>query len=201
MASVVDICNLGLSLLGVQNISSLSEASTEARACQQFYASSRDGLLAGYPWGFAERSKILAEITNDKMGSWAHCYEMPGDMLKIRLVRPPYGQGVNIYEGARALQSFPHHLSGDKIYSNVGQAVLVYTGRIDDPALYPPLFVTALANTLASWLAIPLTKSPDIQGRMLQLAQSTTLAAQMADANQEVHFYDGVSEFVEARGL
>ena len=45
MSSVIAICNLALSNVGKDNISSLDEAGAEARACRQFYDLTRDALL------------------------------------------------------------------------------------------------------------------------------------------------------------
>jgi len=194
-ASSIDICNMALSQLGAQNIASLMEASPEARACQQFYTNVRDGLLAGYPWGFARRDKALAEVVNIRVGAWTHAYSCPVDMLKVEMVRPPYAEGLGGDGGI-----FPYDLSGDIIYSNVAKAVMIYTGRVEDPALFPPLFVTAFAYHLSFWLAMPLTRSSELQGRMLQLAQNATGLAQMADANQTGHFYDDGLGLLEARG-
>src|SRR6187402_875820 len=90
MSSIVSICNLALSHLGKDNISALSDAGAEARACNQFFEITRDTLLQVYPWRFAGKTASLAEITNDKPGSWAYAYNRPTDCLKIRWLRPEY---------------------------------------------------------------------------------------------------------------
>jgi len=192
---------MALSMLGAQNIASLTEGSTEARAANQFYALSRDELLASYPWRFAQKQITLAQIINDKAGAWGFAYQMPVDCLKIGLVRPPYGAGALIDEGVLATLAFSYSLEAGKIYSHIDKAVLLYTGVQENTSLYSALFVEALATKIAARLAMPLTKSMEIQGRLVQLAQMSVSAAMAADANQTAHFDQGVGDFIKARGV
>ena len=53
MASEVDICNRALSKLGAARITSLTEDSVNARACNAMYESVRDAELRAHPWNFA----------------------------------------------------------------------------------------------------------------------------------------------------
>jgi len=191
MASVVEICNLACSLIGADNINSLSETSPQARACTQFYATTRDGLLSSYPWHFATRQIALAEMVNDRKDQWAHAYVRPQDALKILSLRSHDGGGAG---------ELAYHARGGILYTHVKNAVLLYTARLEDTSLYPPLFVNALANQLSGWLAMPLTRSHEIQARCFQLAQQATLTAQMADSADEHYFYGHMSEFVLSRG-
>lgn len=200
MASKVEICNLALSSLGKENINAMTEQSAEARACNQFYNHARDTLLQAYPWGFAGRTRSLAEIANDKPGQWGHAYERPTDCLKVRWVRPEYGSAPHCRLSTQEEISFPHELEGDKIYCDLSPAFLRYTFKLDDPTKYPPLFVDALAFHLAVRLAIPLTRDPKMRADAYQLAIATTGTAQMWDANEEQHSSDIDSEFVEVRG-
>ena len=88
MSSFVEICNLALSNEGKDNICSLTDASAQARACNQFYEITRDTLLHSYPWRWAGKTKVLAELANDRMGDWLHAYQRPPDCLKIRWLLP-----------------------------------------------------------------------------------------------------------------
>lgn len=61
MASTdVEICNLALSRIGANTITSLSANSAkEDRLCNQFYTQFRDELLRSYPWNFAKKAVRL----------------------------------------------------------------------------------------------------------------------------------------------
>jgi len=194
MASVVEICNLALSLIGADNINSLSEATPQARACAQFYEMTRDGLLVSFPWHFATHQRALAEITNERKDLWAHAYIRPLDALKIISLRP--GGDKTSLNGDVL---FAYHAQGGVIYTDVKDALLLYTARLEDSSLFPPLFVNALACQLSGWLAMPITRSHEVQNRCLQMAEQATRTAQMADSGDENYIFGHKSEFVASR--
>lgn len=182
MSSIVAICNLALSNIGKENITSLTEASTEARACRQFYDHTLGTLLQAYPWRFAGKTVALAEVANDRAGRWAHAYQRPSDCLKIRSI------GAGDYDAEAGL-----------IYADASPAVLTYTAQIEDPSRFPPLFADALSWHLAVRLAMPMTRDPKIRADAWQVAQQMTGLAQMADANEVRENSDIDSDLVASR--
>lgn len=199
MTSIVSICNLALSNLGAGNINDLGEASTEARACSQFYEVTRDLLLQSYPWRFAGKTQSLAELENDKPGAWAYSYKRPADCLKVRWVRRQYSRYDDCPQTPQTEIANPYDIEGERIYCNLSPAFLCYTFKLTDPTRYPPLFVEALAWHLAVRLAMPLTRDPSIRNDAFQLAQAARLAAEMADANEVRETSDHISELVTGR--
>lgn len=201
MSSVVSICNIALGQhLGKRNITALTEASTEARYCNQFYEQSRDMLLQSYPWSFAGKTASLAEVANDKLGRWGYAYRRPNDCLKVRWVRPEYSETEC---GPMSLQEelrYPYEIEGETIYCNLSPAYLRYTWAITDPTKFPPAFVDALAASLAARLAYPITKDRQLRNEMAQLARQLQITAETLDANEERNTSDHVSDFEEARG-
>lgn len=199
MASVVSICNLALSNIGKDNISALTDAGAEARACSQFYEHVRDTMLQAYPWRFAGKTQSLAEIANDKPGQWGYAYERPSDCLKPRWVRPAYSEDDPALTAQEEI-SFPHDVDGQVIYCNLSPAFLRYTVRLTDPTRFSALFVDALSWNLAVRLAMPLTRDPKIRSEAFQIANLMTGQAQMADANEARDTSDHATEFVTGRG-
>jgi len=206
MASVVSICNLALSNVGKKNITDLTEKSAEARACNQFYAHTRDVLLQSYPWKAAAKTLSLGEIDNDKPGAWRYAYTRPSDCLQVRWIRPRYASdGVNLDACGPDLDTigrelqYPYELEGDALYCNLSPALLRYTFRLVDPTKFSPLFVETLAWHLAVRLAMPLTKDPKIRADALTVAKNTQASAEAADANQERHSSDIMSDFISVR--
>src|SRR5690606_29732456 len=132
MTSVVSICNLALSNVGKENINDLSEPTAEARACNQFYAHTRDALLQGYPWGFAGKTVSLGAVTNDRAKEWAYAYARPTDCLKVRHVQDENA----LFVGQDAA---PYDVEGQRIYCDLSPALLHYTFRLTDPTRYSPL--------------------------------------------------------------
>lgn len=199
MSSVVAICNIALSDLGKDRINSLSEASAEALACNQFYTHERDTLLQAYPWRFAGKTAALAQVTNTKPGAWDYAYKRPVDCLKVRWLRREYSADDTCPQTLQQEISNPYEIEGDLIFCNLSPAYLRYTYRHDDPSKYPPLFIDALAAKLAVRLAMPLTRDPDIRTTAYKFAVQAYNTAAAADANEVRESSDHDSDLVEAR--
>ncbi|MHB0785577.1 hypothetical protein [Bradyrhizobium sp. 5.13L] len=200
MASEVSICNLGLSNLGKDNINALTEPTAEARACNQFYAHTRDLLLQGYPWRFATKTIALAQVANDKAGKWGYAYKRPIDCLKPLWIRPEYSIDNPCRQTRQEEISNPYEIAGEVIYCDLSPAFLRYIWRLTDPARFPPLFVEALSWHLSVKLAMPLTRDPKVRADAFQLAMRMQGAAEMADANEARETSDHESDLVSGRG-
>lgn len=200
MSSVVFICNLALSNIGKSNISDVNEDSAEARYCKQFYAHTRDMLLQAYPWRWAQRTQILAEITNDKLNRWGHAYRRPSDCLKARRVLDRMLTDYIPHDRETVKGGgFAYDIEGSTIYTDLDPAYLEYTRRAEDPTVYPPLFQDALSWQLAVRLAMPLTRDPKVRADAYQLAQQVQGQAAEADANEVRKVDDNPAEMIEAR--
>lgn len=199
MTSVVSICNLALTNIGAKSINDLAEASTEARACKQFYEITRDMMLQAYPWRFAGKTQALAELANNKPGAWQYAYKRPGDCLKVRWIRPAYSDTDPSPLTLQDEVTTPYEIEGETIYCGLSPAFLRYTFKLVDPSKYPPMFVEALAWNLAVRLAMPITRDPNIRKEAFQLAMASAASAQAADANEVRETSDHDSQFVTGR--
>lgn len=112
MTTVVDICNRALLVLGSQRtISSLSQDSVEAKACNQIYPNVRDDLLRMAPWNCAFNTTNLTYITSipgtpentssatnlwqkgQPAPPWAYEYQYPVDCLRPCWITPQTATG------------------------------------------------------------------------------------------------------------
>lgn len=198
MSSVVDICNLALGRLGLKAfISSLDEATAEAEVCNRFFNATRDAALASAPWPFAKKRATLALLSGVTRAGWAFCYAKPSDCLSPRFV-------WNGLRNPRPDQLIPFELElGDADGSHIictdhPGAELVFTKRVDNPTLFHPLFVNALAWRLASELAAPLSGKPDLAKAAWAAWLSTKSEAHAATLN-EAHEPVAESVFITER--
>lgn len=200
MVSVVSICNLALSNLGKDTINALSEASAEARACNQFYEQTRDTLLQVYPWRFAGKTQALASLTNDKPGAWGCAYKRPNDCLKVRWVRPQFSLTDPCPQTLQEEIGNPYDIEGETLYCNIETAFLRYTWRLTDPTKFTPLFVDALSWALTVRLAMPLTRDMKQRNDAVKLAKMARGEAETADASEVRETSDHETDFVKGRG-
>jgi hypothetical protein len=184
MASTVSICNLALGHLGADRIDALSEASSEARACNRFYQQTLDALLAaGPPWRFARHEAVLAELTGVASGAFAHAHALPVDLLRVRVLQPADTSGALAADDDAG--GIAYALAADRLFCDVSPVSLSYIRRIDDPSKFSPLFVEALSWHLAARLAMPLTRDAGQRQAAFQMALQTQAAASAAEANDE----------------
>ena len=180
MLSVVSLCNTALTILGqTRHIVSLTEASTEARLCSLCYDKAREGLLCEYPWRFATMTSALSELT-ESSSVWRHVYAVPSGCLFMQKVCAPEdtAQKAEPFDMGRTS-------SGPAVFTNVQNAVGVYTFSVSDPLEFPPLFAEALAWRLALDLAVPLTGGKtSLREHLTQYYINARTQAVLKDANE-----------------
>ncbi len=184
-----------MTLGSAATISQLDEGSTESIPCRAHFAQVRDTILRAFPWNWARRRVALTNLGNPP-SNWGFSYAYPTDCLQaLSLVLP----GARI---PRRDLAPPFEIGNDGtrrvIYTDLAQAELVYTGRVENVALWDPLAQEALVNLLASKIAMPLAVKPDLaQGAMNAYRVAMTMAA--AQSLNEGHDLEPESEFLTAR--
>ena len=83
MASVVDICNSALNLLGASTISALTEDSKNARLCNQRYEPIRDRMFRSHAWNCLTKRVQLAKDSAAPVIEYANQYTLPADCLRV----------------------------------------------------------------------------------------------------------------------
>jgi len=188
MVSEVSICNMALGNLGKDGINSLDEASAQALACRCFYGAARDELLSLYPWHFARKQSVLADLGRPPSSQWKHACRRPVDCLKISaLSEHPFGHQGRTHHAA-------FELIGETILCDVSPAFLDYTARITDPAFYPPLFIEALSWSLAARLTVPMLQDPRLRADSYQMAAHILRQASAHDAREARECFDLLSQ-------
>lgn len=198
MASEVSIYNMALTNVGdFTTVATPADHTKQAKICGIHYANCRDRALAAHWWPFATRRRALALSTTEPPEEWQYAYGMPSDC-----VTPQY-----LADGGRVRrpeQAIPFTIEDDGagtplLLTDQKDAVLVFTARIESPALYPPDFEYALGWLLASAIVVPLSLKPDFRVMAVQeyLRAITTAKARAENGVQRDPPPDG--EFVAAR--
>lgn len=140
--SEVSICNGALTHVGASFITSFEDGTETADLCAEHYPTTRDALLARFPWGFATKRAQLAQNATAPLFNWLYAYELPNDYL--RLIE------TNI-DGAA------YSIEGRAIVTDEAAPVkIAYVARIEDTGFFPEYFRELLEYVLADKLAFKL---------------------------------------------
>lgn len=149
MASVVHICNRALQRLGADSITSSSDDSREARACNLAYTSVRDSLLRSHPWSFAIKRASLAASSTSPVSGYDYKYQLPSDCLRL-LPTDSYEQ-TTMYDWK---------VEDGYIVTNDSAPIEIrYISRVDDPNKFDSLFAEALGARMAMEMCEQITQS------------------------------------------
>lgn len=189
MASEVGICNQALQLLGASSITTLTEGSVNANACNLIYEDTRDALIRSHPWKFAIKiTQITANVTAPAFGR-ARSFTLPDDYLAPL---PPYPEDHDI--------NLDWIREGDAIYTDDSSPLdFRYVAQITDPDEMDVLFRKALSATLALELAEQLTQSNTKIANISAILDSTLAAAKRASSFEAVNHEPPVDEWVRTR--
>lgn len=200
--NTTDICNMALSSIGQGRIVTLTEDSEPARQCAIYYDLLRKSLLDTFRWGFAERSKKLAEV-NAEMPGWDHVYAVPND---CRIVRQIYNRnkrlGTSELTKEHAYHQFKISLVDEStkvVMVNMEDAWMDYTADVKNAEMFNSFFCEALAHKLAYYLAMPLSGSQSIKQTEYQLYQTTIQQAMLASAIENHHKIQWSQKYFDAR--
>jgi len=214
----IDICNMALSRLGTQStITSLTDGSTEANACNTFYTVTLNAVLANpqseaypnYSWQWARRIAALttASSTNPR---WTYECALPADCVDVcELVDNSIPQARwkpqrRFFEGNIPFEEGLGTAGTTNlipvIWTDLATPSLVLISNALPLANWPPAFLEAFTYHLAHRIAIPLTGSGELAAQMASAASMMTANAIQADQRVELQSLDYVPDDIKARG-
>lgn len=156
VASVEDICNLALTALGEDVITSLTDNSHRARLCRLHYGAAREKLLRAYRWNFAIADAILApEADAPASGRFAYKFMKPRDCLAV--IAPIDQNDTRWNKIAYTGGNAPYKVEGNFVLSDSNPLYITYIKDVTAPADMDSLFVAALAFALAKSVCMALT--------------------------------------------
>ena len=83
MASVVNICNSALNLIGASTISALTEDTKNARLCNQRYEPVRNRIFRSNNWNCLVKRVEIAQNTTAPVMEYSYAYALPRDNLRV----------------------------------------------------------------------------------------------------------------------
>ena len=157
MAGHIDIINRALSKLGENRITSLDDNCKAAALAQSIYPMLRDQEISSHNWGFARKRTMLPTLSEKPLFGFPWAYLLPSDCLRVieagSWPAPQMADLINAPNQSYTIEN------GQILSYETPPLCLVYLARVEDVALYPPVFSETLASHLAYEMAESLTGS------------------------------------------
>ena len=118
MASVVDICNSALNLLGASTISTITEDTKNARLCNQRYEPIRNRVMRSHNWNCLIKRVQLAQDSTAPVVEYSYAYTLPTDCLRV----------LKIHNGSTdsIKSALDYKIEGRKVVTDETTIYLVY---------------------------------------------------------------------------
>tara|TARA_R100000805_G_C3608437_1_gene108897 strand:- start:471 stop:1091 length:621 start_codon:yes stop_codon:yes gene_type:complete len=146
----LSICSDALISLGASPLSSFTEGTDAAQACDRLYPDLKNTLLSTYVWSWTLNKIQLARLSTSPVNEWEHAYQMPGDHLTGALA---------VFETDGTAQRsvrYGWEIYGDQLVTNMDTVFIDYQRTVTE-AKMPNYFVRLLRTALAAELAIVIT--------------------------------------------
>ena len=191
MASVVNICNSALNLLGASTISALTDDTKNARLCNQRYEPVRNRVFRGHNWNCLIKRVQLAANSTDPVMEYAKSYALPSDCLRV----------LKIHNGTTdsIASDLDYKIEGKNIVTDETTVYLVYIALDTDPNNYDVYLREAISHQLAADLAYAITNNATLANNYMTRADERLREARFIDATENSLDTVEANEFTNAR--
>ena len=191
MASVVNICNSALNLIGASTISALTEDTKNARLCNQRYEPVRNRVFRSHNWNCLIKRVQLAANSTDPVVEYAKSYALPSDCLRV----------LKIHNGTTdsIASNLDYKIEGRNIVTDQTTVYLVYIALDEDPNNYDTYLREAVSHQLAADLAYAITNNATLANNYMTRADERLREARFIDATENSLDTVEANEFTDAR--
>jgi hypothetical protein len=191
MASVVDIANSALNLLGASTISALTDDSKNARLCNQRYEPVRNRVFRSHAWNCLTKRVQLAQDTTAPVVEYSYAYTLPSDCLRVLKIHTGVTDSI--------ASDINYKVEGRKVKTNEGTVYLVYVALVTDPNEYDVYLQEAISHQLAADIAYAVTNNATLANNYMDRADERLREARFIDATENSLGIIESNEFTDAR--
>ena len=191
MASVVNMCNSSLNLLGASTISALTDDTKNARLCNQRYEPVRNRVFRSHSWNCLHKRVQLAQNSTAPVVEYDHAYALPSDCLRV----------LKIHNGTTdsIASALDYKLEGRNIVTDIDTVFLIYIALDTDPNNYDTYLRESISHQLAADLAYAITNNATLATNYMTRADERLREARFIDATENSLGTIEASEFTNAR--
>ena len=191
MASVVNMCNSALNLLGASTISALTDDTKNARLCNQRYEPVRNRVFRSHAWNCLHKRVQLAQNSTAPVVEYDHAYALPSDCLRV----------LKIHNGTTdsIATSLDYKLEGRNIVTDEGTVYLIYIALITDPNEFDVYLQESISHQLAADICYGITSNATLAKNYMERADERLREARFIDATENALGTIESNEFTDAR--
>ena len=191
MASVVNMCNSALNLLGASTIAALTDDTKNARLCNQRYEPVRNRVFRSHAWNCLHKRVQLAQNSTAPVVEYDHAYALPSDCLRVLKIHNGTTDSI-----ATALD---YKLEGRNIVTDIDTVFLIYIALDTDPNNYDTYLRESISHQLSADLAYAITNNATLANQYMARADERLREARFIDATENSLGIIEANEFTDAR--
>jgi len=191
MASVVNMCNSALNLLGASTIAALTDDTKNARLCNQRYEPVRNRVFRSHAWNCLHKRIQLAQNSTAPVVEYTYAYALPSDCLRVLKIHNGTTDSI-----ATALD---YKLEGRNIVTDEGTVYVIYIALDTDPNNYDTYLRESISHQLAADLCYAITNNATLANQYMTRADERLREARFIDATENSLGTIESSEFTDAR--
>ena len=191
MASVVNMCNSALNLLGASTIAALTDDTKNARLCNQRYEPVRNRVFRSHAWNCLHKRLQLAQNSTAPVVEYDHAYALPSDCLRV----------LKIHNGSTdsIASALDYKLEGRNIVTDIDTVFLIYIALDTDPNNYDTYLRESISHQLAADLCYAITNNATLANQYMTRADERLREARFIDATENSLGTIESSEFTNAK--
>ena len=156
--SVINICNLALTRIGADTITSLEDNTNRAKLCRLHYPEAVETTLSAKDWRFARSRASLVPLSAAPAFGWSYKFQLPADCLLV----------TKVYDSwSLSDEQTDWQTEGDMVMANVPKINIVYNRNIQDVLLFSAGFTRAVTLLLAAELATGIKASRSLRQELM----------------------------------
>ena len=191
MASIVNMCNSALNLLGASTISALTDDTKNARLCNQRYEPVRNRVFRGHNWNCLIKRVQLAANSTDPVMEYDKSYALPSDCLRVLKIHNATTDSI--------ASNLVYKIEGRNIITDETTVYLIYIALDEDPNNYDSYLREAISHQLAADLAYAITNNATLANNYMTRADERLREARFIDATENSLDTVEANEFTDAR--
>jgi len=191
MASVVNICNSALNLLGASTIAALTDDTKNARLCNQRYEPVRNRVFRSHAWNCLHKRVQLAQNSTAPVVEYDHAYALPSDCLRVLKIHNGTTDSIKT--------ALDYKLEGRNIVTDLDTVFLIYIALDTDPNNYDTYLRESISHQLSADLAYAITNNATLANQYMTRADERLREARFIDATENSLGTIEANEFTDAR--